>query len=249
VSQPGPPGLTILWRTFKVFVPSSRHVPAVVRSQRASSGIGTCCRPQHMTHTRDQYHRAACTSAERHVCAPCAVYPHEMSRHPDAKRSPKSTTRTRYVPPADTAIVATTAAALLRGARPIKAASQQLKLTELALERPLWAVGDRELLQQPCAAVIGIREVSPEGAARARRLARELTQAGIVVLSGLARGVDTEALSAAIQAGGRVVGVIGTPLDKASPVQNSELQQEIYRNHLLIVSLLRRGATRTSART
>jgi hypothetical protein len=172
-----------------------------------------------MTHTRDQYHRG------RHVCAPCAVYPHEMSRHPDAKRSPKSTIRTRDVPPADTALLATTAAALLRSARPITAASQQLKLTELALERPLWAIGDRELLQT----TVRRRDRHPRGvagrAAHARRLARELTQAGIAVLSRLARGVDTEALPGAIQAGGRVVGVIGTPLDKAS------------------------GATRTSART
>src|SRR5207247_10097113 len=58
--------------------------------------------------------------------------------------------------------------------------------------------------------------------------------AGIVVVSGLARGVDTEALSAAIAAGGRVIAVIGTPIDKAYPAENKRLQEQIYSEHLLI---------------
>jgi DNA processing protein len=65
-------------------------------------------------------------------------------------------------------------------------------------------------------------------------LARELSEHGIVVFSGLAKGVDTEALQGAIQAGGKVVAVIGTPLDKAYPAENKHLQEEIYRFHLLI---------------
>jgi DNA processing protein len=46
--------------------------------------------------------------------------------------------------------------------------------------------------------------------------------------------VDTEALSAAIEAKGRVVAVIGTPIDKAYPAENARLQESIYRDHLLI---------------
>ena len=76
--------------------------------------------------------------------------------------------------------------------------------------------------------------MSPNGAARARRLARELTDEGLVIFSGLAKGVDTEALQSAINSGGRVVAVIGTPLDKAYPAENKRLQEEIYREHLLI---------------
>jgi DNA processing protein len=76
--------------------------------------------------------------------------------------------------------------------------------------------------------------VSTAGAARARRLGRELAEAGVVVVSGLARGIDTHALNAAVDAGGRVVAVIGTPLDRATPSANSPLQERIYRDHLLL---------------
>ncbi len=50
----------------------------------------------------------------------------------------------------------------------------------------------------------------------------------------MADGIDTEALSGAIDAGGRVVAVIGTPLDQAYPAKNKALQETIYRDHLLI---------------
>ena len=94
--------------------------------------------------------------------------------------------------------------------------------------------GDSTLLNYPCAAVVGTRNVSPEGAARARRIAADLVAAGIVVVSGLAKGVDTVALTAAIEAGGRVVGVLGTPLDRATPTENGPLQERMCREHLVI---------------
>jgi DNA processing protein len=65
-------------------------------------------------------------------------------------------------------------------------------------------------------------------------LARELAAAGVVVISGLAKGVDTEALSAALESSGRVVAVIGTPIDKAYPAENKHLQERIYRENLLV---------------
>jgi len=95
-------------------------------------------------------------------------------------------------------------------------------------------VGDISLLHRKCVAVVGTREVTPDGGARSRRLARELVTAGVVVVSGLAKGVDTEALNAAVEAGGRVVAVIGTPIDRAYPAENKTLQERIYREHLLI---------------
>ena len=76
--------------------------------------------------------------------------------------------------------------------------------------------------------------VSADGAARARRLARELAERRIVVVSGLAKGVDTEALTAAIEAGGSVIAVIGTPLDQAYPIENAPLQELIARHHLIV---------------
>ncbi len=98
----------------------------------------------------------------------------------------------------------------------------------------LFLAGDSTLLRRPCVAIVGTRQVSREGAARARRLAREVVGNGVVVMSGLAKGVDTEALTEALEQGGRVVAVIGTPLDKAYPAENSQLQERIYREHLLV---------------
>jgi DNA processing protein len=98
----------------------------------------------------------------------------------------------------------------------------------------LFCAGDLRLAQMPAVAIVGTREVSDEGAARARRLARELAAAGVVVVSGLARGVDSAAHGAALQADGRTIAVIGTPLDKAYPAENKRLQEQIYREHLLV---------------
>jgi len=94
--------------------------------------------------------------------------------------------------------------------------------------------GDISLLRRPCVAIVGTRQVSREGATRTERLARELVREDIVVVSGAAAGVDTCAHSAAIEAGGKTIAIIGTPLDRAYPAENAILQQKIYENHLLI---------------
>jgi DNA processing protein len=98
----------------------------------------------------------------------------------------------------------------------------------------LYMAGDLELLRSPCVAVVGTREVSEEGARRTRKLAAMLVQSQITVVSGLALGVDTQAHSAALAAGGRTIAVIGTPMDRCNPQRNAPMQEEIYRRHLLI---------------
>lgn len=95
-------------------------------------------------------------------------------------------------------------------------------------------IGNIELLSRPCVSIVGTRIVSKEGRARSRRLASELTEAGMVIMSGLAKGVDTAALTSAIERGGEVAAVIGTPLDKAYPPENAALQREIAEKHLLL---------------
>jgi DNA processing protein len=94
--------------------------------------------------------------------------------------------------------------------------------------------GDITLLNRKSVSIVGTREVSDEGRLRASRLARELATSGIVVISGLAKGVDTAALESAIGAKGRVAAVIGTPLSKAYPIENYELHETIWRSHLLM---------------
>lgn len=94
--------------------------------------------------------------------------------------------------------------------------------------------GDLDVLDAPTVSIVGTREVSDAGWRRAAQLARDLVKAGVTVVSGLAKGVDTAALTSAISNGGRVAAVIGTPLDKAYPAENGQLQQQIYAHHLLM---------------
>jgi len=94
--------------------------------------------------------------------------------------------------------------------------------------------GDLGILESRCVSVVGAREASDEGRARSRKLSRGLIKAGFTIVSGLAKGIDTAALTASIEEGGRVVGVIGTPIDASYPKENSALQEEIARKHLLI---------------
>lgn len=111
----------------------------------------------------------------------------------------------------------------------------QLRLVEKSSPGlTLHCAGDLALVQAPCVAVVGSRDVSDNGRRRARRLARELAAEDIVIVSGLARGVDTEAMTACIDAGGRTIGVLGTGLDKATPAANGPLQTLVYEQHLLV---------------
>lgn len=94
--------------------------------------------------------------------------------------------------------------------------------------------GDIEIINRPSIAIVGTRNVTKSGASRATKLSKELVENGVTIVSGIANGVDTYALWAAIKNGGKAVGVIGTPIDKASPAPNKGLHQELYANHLLI---------------
>ena len=98
----------------------------------------------------------------------------------------------------------------------------------------LYYRGNWELADTPSVAVVGTREPSQEGVEIARRIARSLVSHGYTVTSGLAKGIDTAAHTAALEAGGRTIAVIGTPIFDAYPKSNSELQELIAREHLLI---------------
>jgi DNA processing protein len=142
------------------------------------------------------------------------------------------TRRSSYIPPPHTQV--TSLRQLLEGLRTIDRVSAQQSLSIAPRDRPLYLAGDVALVQHPAVAIVGARKASPEGVRRAARLARELAAANVVIVSGLAEGIDTAAHRAAIESGGRTIAVIGTPLDAAFPASNAELQQEIYRNHLLV---------------
>jgi DNA processing protein len=82
--------------------------------------------------------------------------------------------------------------------------------------------------------VVGTRNPTPDGVERTTALVQELVRSGIIVVSGLAKGVDSVAHATAIEAQGRTVAVLGTPLDIAYPAENRALQTRIMREHVAV---------------
>jgi DNA processing protein len=91
----------------------------------------------------------------------------------------------------------------------------------------LWVRGDRRLLSQPAIAVVGTRSPSPYGSGMAEMLSRDLAARRMVILSGMARGIDTAAHKGALSAGGRTIAVWGTGVDVVYPKENKRLAEEI----------------------
>ncbi len=100
----------------------------------------------------------------------------------------------------------------------------------------LWVRGEMKLLNQPGIAVVGTRQPSPYGVGMAEMLSRDLARRGLVVLSGMARGVDTCAHKGALEAGGATVAVWGTGIDVIYPKENKRLAEEIVARGGAIVS-------------
>jgi DNA processing protein len=84
--------------------------------------------------------------------------------------------------------------------------------------------------------VVGTRHPSPYGAGMAEMLSRDLARRGIVILSGMARGVDTAAHNGALAVGGKTVAVWGTGIDVIYPKENKKLAEQIVAQGGAIVS-------------
>jgi len=95
--------------------------------------------------------------------------------------------------------------------------------------------GDAALLDRPSVAIVGARSCSSYGADVARLLGRELAAAGLVVVSGMARGVDGHAHRGALEARGITVAVLGCGIDRDYPAAHSELAARVG-EHGLVVS-------------
>ena len=93
---------------------------------------------------------------------------------------------------------------------------------------------ETELLSRPAVAVVGARSCSPYGRQVARTCARELAAAGLVVVSGLARGIDGEAHRGALEAGETTVAVLGCGIDRDYPASHRELAQRIAECGLIV---------------
>lgn len=91
----------------------------------------------------------------------------------------------------------------------------------------LYVRGDPEILKLPGIAMVGTRHPTPYGSGMAERLACDLAVQGLVIISGMARGVDTAGHRGAIAAKGKTIAVFGTGVDVIYPKENSRLAEQI----------------------
>jgi DNA processing protein len=102
----------------------------------------------------------------------------------------------------------------------------------------LFARGDLAVLRLPCAAVVGTRRCTEYGEDIAEELAAALARAGVTVISGMARGIDSVAHRAALAGGGATVAVLGCGMDVVYPRENVGLQEDIGEAGLLLSEFL-----------
>jgi DNA processing protein len=105
----------------------------------------------------------------------------------------------------------------------------------------LWVLGDVKLLARPSIAIVGTRHPTPYGTGMAEILARDLANHRLVILSGMARGIDTYAHKGALAAGGSTVAIWGTGVDVIYPKENKSLAENILVAGGAIVSEYRLG--------
>jgi DNA processing protein len=105
----------------------------------------------------------------------------------------------------------------------------------------LWVRGNAELLGRASIAIVGTRHPSPYGTGMAEMLARDLAARGMLIVSGMARGIDTAAHKGALAAGKPTVAVWGTGADVIYPKENKKLAEDILATGGAIVSELPLG--------
>ncbi len=91
----------------------------------------------------------------------------------------------------------------------------------------LYVRGDASILAQPGIAVVGTRHPTPYGVGMSERLSCDLSARGLIIISGLARGVDTAAHRGAVGAKGKTVAVLGTGVDVMYPRENGKLAEQM----------------------
>jgi DNA processing protein len=102
------------------------------------------------------------------------------------------------------------------------------QLLEIPDPPPLiYVAGEPKLLSSPALAVVGSRNATPQGLKNARDFARVLSDAGLVIVSGLALGVDGEAHRGGLDGRGSTIAMLGTGIDVVYPARNRPLAQEI----------------------
>lgn len=100
----------------------------------------------------------------------------------------------------------------------------------------LYVAGRLDLSERPVVAIVGARSCSPYGASIARTWATALAEKGVIILSGLARGIDGEAHRGALDVGGMTVAVMGCGIDRCYPAAHAALYDRIIAEGGAIVS-------------
>ncbi len=100
----------------------------------------------------------------------------------------------------------------------------------------LYVRGDASVLSKPGIAMVGTRHPTPYGTGMAERLGYDLAARGLVIFSGMARGVDTAAHRGAVNAKGKTVAVFGTGVDVLYPKENTRLADQILTNGGALIS-------------
>jgi len=98
----------------------------------------------------------------------------------------------------------------------------------------LYVRGDVQVLNLPSLSIVGTRRPTLYGAQMAQRLGRELAARGLVIASGLARGIDAIGHQGALEANGRAVGVLGTGIDVCYPKENKKLYEKVLERGAII---------------
>ena len=93
--------------------------------------------------------------------------------------------------------------------------------------RELYVEGDVNCLNMPCVTVVGSRNMSEYGKDMTRKIVKELAEAGVCIVSGLAVGIDTVAHETCLENAGRTVAVLGSGLNKVFPAENVDLFNRI----------------------
>lgn len=109
------------------------------------------------------------------------------------------------------------------------------KLIDSSRPTPLlYYRGDIGLVESRSVSVVGSRKASQDGIRRAEKIARELAESGIAVVTGLAAGIDTAATLSCLSHHGRSIAVIGTPIDECYPLKNRDLQEDMSKKQLVV---------------
>jgi DNA processing protein len=91
----------------------------------------------------------------------------------------------------------------------------------------LYVRGDPQILNHPCISIVGTRRPTLYGTQMAERIGRDLAARGLVILSGLARGIDAIGHQGALAARGLAIGILGTGIDVCYPKENKKLYEKV----------------------